>query len=484
MKNLLLILIIVLQIKQLNAQNIGIGTTSPNPSAQLDVSSSNKGMLLPRMTTIQRKAIVNPATGLIVYDLSKNAIYIYDGVRWIPMLFSAEENAIPPIVREANDGAAGNYFGYSVSIDGDYAIIGSPKEILGGLFNSGSAYIFYKNGGIWQQQVKLTASDAQSEDQFGFSVSISGDNAIVGTYHQPIGSGPVHSAYIFTRNGTSWTQKAKLTASDGVSGDYFGYSVGISGDYAIVGAASDDILSNNNQGSAYLFFKGTGWTDGQAYQAKLLAPDGAAGDFFGYSVSISGSYAIVGAPSDDAEYTNQGAAYIFGRLGTNWPNLAKIKGSVVEGVWFGSSVSINGDYAIVGEPYQNISTYNGNYQGSAYIFNGISGWATNMPYERWINDPEPISGSNGRFGISVSINSDYALIGAYNYGTGDVSNRGLGWLYKRETTGWGISRKIEDKNSQKNSLFGQSISISGFNLIIGAPGKNNSKGDISFLNIE
>ena len=172
--------------------------------------------------------------------------------------------------------------------------------------SAGSAYIFERDGlGNWTQAQKLTASDRATGDRFGYSVSISGDYAIVGAIgedHDASGANTqsdAGSAYIFERDGLgNWTQAQKLVASDRAADDRFGNSVAISGDYAIVGAnwEDEDASGANTQtdaGSAYIFERdGSGnWTQAQ----KLTASDRAAGDWFGYSVSISGDYAIVGA---------------------------------------------------------------------------------------------------------------------------------------------------------------------------------------------
>ncbi len=151
----------------------------------------------------------------------------------------------------------------------------------------------------WQEFDKVTAGDGAADDFFGTSVCVSGDYAIVGAYHGTCGS-----AYIFKRNGTACTEHGKLVASDGAYFDYFGWSVSISGDYAIVGAYSDDSF----RGSAYVFGRsGMNWVQ----QAKLTASDGAANDAFGWSVGISGDYAIVGAYGDDDKGSNSGSAYLF-----------------------------------------------------------------------------------------------------------------------------------------------------------------------------
>ena len=243
----------------------------------------------------------------------------------------------------ASDGAAGDYFGWSVSISGDLAIVGAYDDDDKGS-DSGSAYIFRWDGASWVQQQKLTASDGNAGDNFGYSVSISDDYAIVGAYGDDVNGTDSGSAYIFRWDGTSWVQQAKLTASDGAYLDYFGISVSISGNLAIVGAYDDDDKGTDS-GSAYIFrWDGTSWV-----QQKLIAADGAAYDYFGWSVSIGGDYAIVGAIYDDDRGTNSGSAYIFKWNGTSWSQQAKITASdgAIED-YFGYSVSISGDYAIVG----------------------------------------------------------------------------------------------------------------------------------------
>jgi len=181
----------------------------------------------------------------------------------------------------ASDGAAGDEFGISVSISGDYVIVGAQADDDNGDY-SGSAYVFKHTDTTWTQQAKLLASDGAAGDEFGWSVSISGDYAIVGAQADDDNGSGSGSAYVFKRTGTNWAQEAKLLPSDGEAFEFFGRSVSISGDYVVVAAVSDD-ANGDGSGSAYVFKRtDTTWTQ----QAKLLASDGAAGDWFGTSVSI------------------------------------------------------------------------------------------------------------------------------------------------------------------------------------------------------
>ncbi len=270
----------------------------------------------------------------------------------------------------AFDGTAGDEFGYSVSISGDYAIVGAFWDDDNGT-DSGSAYIFAPNDvdpNNWDQVAKLTASDGVAGDLFGVSVSISGDYAVVGAYGDDDNGDYSGSAYIFYYNGTNWSEQAKLLASDGAAGDYFGRSVSISGDYAVVGAYKDD-ANGTDSGSAYIFTPNEVDPNNWDQVAKLTASDAAASDWFGGSVSISGDYAIVGAKGDDDNFTNSGSTYIFAPNEVdpnNWDQVAKLTASDGADIdYFSYSVSISDDYAIVGARYDDDS---GSNSGSVYMF--------------------------------------------------------------------------------------------------------------------
>ncbi|MEA1938806.1 MAG: FG-GAP repeat protein, partial [Pseudomonadota bacterium] len=169
---------------------------------------------------------------------------------------------------------------------------------------SGSAYVFTGSGASWIQQDKLLASDGASGDQFGRdSVAIDGDTALIGVPYDDNGS-----AYVFIYDDVEeeWIEQDKLIADDGASGDYFGEAVDLSGDRALIGAWGDDDYGNYT-GSAYVFIRsGTSWSQ----QDKLLADDGASGDYFGHDVSLDGDMALIGSHSDDDNGSASGSAYV------------------------------------------------------------------------------------------------------------------------------------------------------------------------------
>jgi len=342
-----------------------------------------------------------------------------DATRWTP-----QAKLLP------SDGEAGDLFGCSVSISGDYAIIGAYCDDDNGV-NSGSAYVFKRDGTVWAQQAKLLASCKGGYEFFGFSVSISGDNAIIGAWGNCDNGVAAGSAYVFKRNGTTWTQQAKLLASDGAANDYFGWSVSISGDSAIIGARGDDD-NGGDSGSAYIFKRdGTAWTE----QDKLLASDGAEDDHFGGSVSIDDNYAIIGAHLDDDNGDDSGSAYVFKCDGATWTQQAKLLASDGKtGDLFGYSVSISGGYAIVGAYCDNYFGFN---SGSAYIFKRDDVVWTQEdqlagPYGSWWGD---------WLGYSVSIDGNRVIIGAPNDEVfGDYP--GSAYVFKRDGTIWTEEDKL------------------------------------------
>ena len=199
----------------------------------------------------------------------------------------------------------------------------------------GAAYVFVKSGNSWTEEQKLVASDGAAGENFGYSVSLAGDRALVGAY----GSGAARgAAYVFVRNGSAWTEEQKLVASDGAADDAFGWSVSLAGDRALVGAPGND----GDRGAAYVFVRsGSAWTEEQ----KLVANDGVAFDNFGNAVSLAGDRALVGAYWND---DFRGAAYVFVKSGSSWTAEQKLVASDGAASRFGNAVSLAGDRALIG----------------------------------------------------------------------------------------------------------------------------------------
>ncbi len=269
----------------------------------------------------------------------------------------------------ASDGAAVDQFGVSVSVSGDMAAVGVPFDDDNGGGDSGSAYLYVRSGGVWSEQAKLLPSDGAAFDEFGASVSVNGDTVVVGATRDDDNGNDSGSAYVFDLTGATGVvnEDAKLLPSDGAAFDEFGASVSVNGDTVVVGATRDDD-NGNDSGSAYVFDL-TGATGVVSEDAKLLPSDGAAFDEFGASVSVNGDTAVVGAPFDDDNGNDSGSAYVFGLTGATGvvSEDAKLLPSdfANDGDRFGLFVSVSGDTAVVGAPFDDD---NGNDSGSAYVF--------------------------------------------------------------------------------------------------------------------
>lgn len=210
----------------------------------------------------------------------------------------------------APDGMPNDSFAQTVSLDGDTALAGAPFAKVGDNFLQGAGYVFTRSGTAWSLQTKLTADDGQPLDRLGFAVGLDGNTALCSALGASFnGETNRGAAYVFTFTGGNWTQQAKVGASDGVPFDDFGQSVALAGDTAVVGADFATVGTNTFQGAAYVFARsGEQWTE----QVKLVASDGEANDDLGISVATDGQRAMAGAWLADVNGTaDQGAAYVF-----------------------------------------------------------------------------------------------------------------------------------------------------------------------------
>jgi FG-GAP repeat protein/putative Ig domain-containing protein len=349
-------------------------------------------------------------------------------------------------------GAANDYFGDPVAICGDTVVVGASNNEIGGNYAQGSVNVFVRGGATWTHQQRLTADDGAAWDTFGASVAISGDTVIVGAvWASPGGNFEQGAAYVFTRNGATWTQQQKLTASDGAAGDYFGV-VAVSGDTAVIGAPGQDIGGNLYQGAAYVFTRsGATWTQ----QQKLTASDGAAYEYFGSSVAISGDTVLIGAAWDDiGGNADQGSAYVFTRSGATWTQQEKLTASDgAAGDYFGV-VAISGDTVLIGAPFDDTGGNTG--QGSAYVFER-SGATWTQQQRLTASD----GASNDRFGISVAISGDTVVVGA-------GGSQEAAYVFERGGETWTERQILTASDGAAYDDFASSVAISGDTVVVGA----------------
>ena len=350
----------------------------------------------------------------------------------------------------ASNAAALDNFGRDVSISGDTALVGA-RRAEGNVYGSGAAFVFRFDGSDWVEEQKLAASDGAGGDDFGYSVSLSGDTALIGAHGNDDNGTSSGSAYVFHYNGSNWVEVAKLTASDGATDDIFGVSVSISDDTALVGASRDDDFAKNT-GSAYMFrYNGSNWVEEQKLTPSFSAPSVR----FGTSLSISDNTAMVGAPG-----ANFARLYVFQFDGSNWVEEQVLTAS--DGAdydTFGGSVSISDNTALVGASGDD---ENGVRSGAAYIFqyNGSN----------WVEE-QKLTASDGTendlFGLSVSISDGNALVGALSDDQ-NGSRTGAAYMFRIAGSNSVEVQKLTASDGVAGDYFGNSVSLSGDTALIGA----------------
>jgi len=339
------------------------------------------------------------------------------------------------------DGAAEDFFGNAVATNGEIAVVGAWFDDN----LKGSAYIFRRNGDTWSEEEKLIASDGSSYDFFGHSVAIYEDNVIIGAS----GANNKGAAYIFHYNGNSWTQSQKLTAGNGMSYDSFGFSVSLDEDYALVGAVGAQTL----KGAVYIFKKnGSSWQEEEMLTGPLYASS------FGSAVDISDETILIGA--SDNSY-----AFTFMLDNTTWVMTAELQdlnGSIYDE--FGATVSIDGDLAVVGATHHQ----NGNgATGAAYIYKRQG--------SNWVEE-EKIVAEDGElddhFGV-VSMFGSTVVVGAYHdddYGL----DAGTVYLYQKENDNWEFKQKLFASDGFAGDELGSSIAVFSDVIVAGAPDDNDN----------
>jgi len=358
--------------------------------------------------------------------------------------------AFPPWIQTrkmlASDGATGDSFGNSIALDGNIAVIGASFDDDNGR-DSGSAYVFDLTTG--QQLFKLLPSDGAEFDNFGTSVDLSGNLAIIGAPGDDIDGGfSFGSAYVF--DVTTGQQLFKLSADDGADFDQFGISVALNGNRAVIGAPDSDGKITDS-GSAYVFDVTTG-----QQLLKLSANDGTEFDGFGASVDISGNLAVVGAPGHDCSkfITDCGAAYVFDMTSGSQISFLSASDADMDDA-FGDAVAISGDTVVVGAAGNDDA---GSRSGAAYIYKTANG----MQLYKLL----PSDGADfDNFGISVNINANMAIIGAV-LADGIVTNSGSAYLFN--VTDGKLMSKLVASDGTMSDNFGSSVAIDGNRAIVGA----------------
>jgi hypothetical protein len=363
--------------------------------------------------------------------------------------------------RLGSDGQVVDHFGAAVAVSGDTAVVGVPQDRVGSQQSQGSVHVFVRESDDWMLQTKLIASDGTQQDQFGKSVALSGNTMLIGAWLE--GESDIvfrGAAYVFVRRSGIWVQQEKLIANDAVAKSYFGFSVALDGDVAVIGAYASTVDASVGRGAAYVFERSQ---DSWVQRAKLVAPDGAPNDYFGGSVAVSESTVLVGSSASDVgAYPDQGAAYVFARVKSSWILERKLTApNGTANKHFGRSVAISGDTALVGAHYSNVGA--SVEQGAAYVFLRKS--------EDWRLQAEltaPDGQAGDRFGAAVALDGNFALIGAFAMSQGQAVYPGAAYVFYRGIGGWSFHSELVEEGSTGGVMVSSGVALSGGTALLGA----------------
>ena len=355
----------------------------------------------------------------------------------------------------AADGDPDDRFGRAVATDGDVAVVGAP--FAGD--RAGAAYAFDRSGDDWVQAARLTAAEGGVGDSFGVSVAVDGETVVVGADLARSSDGVVAgAAYAFDRSGGAWTRSATLWAENPRPGDFFGTSVALAGDAALVGAPLEAGVDGMEAGAAYVFERsGGGWT-----RTRRLSADGARGDRFGDAVALAGGAAVVGRLNASPE--TAGGAHAFERSGEDWTRVVELSGPLDDpGDRFGAAVAVDGDLAVVGA--RGDEDPNGPEAGAAYAFERSDGV--------WTHGGQ-LAASDGvsydGFGHAVAVEGDAAVVGAPFDDSPERSPAGAAYAFERSGGEWVQRSKLTVPGGDPGDALGASVVTSDDVVLVGAPG--------------
>lgn len=352
--------------------------------------------------------------------------------------------------------AAYDHAGVSVALDGAVAVIGAPDHDVVGV-DEGAVFVYRHDGTQFQEEQTLVGSDSANYDDFGVSVAVSGNFLAVGaSLHDALGA-DAGAVYVYQYAAGVWTQKQKLTASDGNAGDYFGASVALLGDVLVVGAPGDD-LTSADVGSAYVFrYKGSfvGWTESQ----KLTAPSPASYDQFGYSLDLDPSRLVVGCPLRDSLAYDAGAVYLY-TIGTTLTFEAEVvSASAQYSDNFGTDVALDGSLLAVGLPHDDDA---GSESGSVCVFEYTGG--------AWVEEVKllpPVVYTYEYFGLRLDLDDGNLAIGA-EYADTDGTDSGVVYSYVRHGGDWYYDQPLGSSAGATSDHFGSAVSVDGDLCLSGA----------------
>lgn len=457
----------------LRAQGVGIGTPVPHTSAALEISSTQAGLLPPRLTGAERNAIANPAAGLVIFNKDNFQLEVFNGSYWVSLsagtgqwgqkqALASESGASAEnlLYSSTENGVAGKYLGQKLATRDSILVAAAPGDFnfTGTVIGAGTVRFYKKSNQQWIPYNTIAATDQTKACNFGSALAIDNNLLVVGASRAEVLGVPTGKVYFYTLSAAG--EPVLINAAGpslGQSSGYFGSSVAASGNYVLMGAHQYDALPKIDQGAAFVFHKlGANWV-----QHSMLQPsDGQADDLFGSSVALSGNYAAIAAVQKN---NRRGKVYIFQNLGNQWTEVSAIDcpaGGTLNR--FGSALLLHGDSLFVGS-----SEFNGviaNQTGKVYLY-VRSGNNWNL-----VSSIVPQGASWGEgFGSSLSLKGDHLLVGAPQANVKANNGQGKAYVFRKMGSVWVQEAVLCASNGNSAERFGTALVLSAGSAVVAAP---------------
>lgn len=378
-----------------------------------------------------------------------------EALRW------SEQKVVDP------DGQPGAVFGSSVAVYGKTALIGARGASVNGNFAQGAVLVYTESDGVWSKTQTLVASDGVAGQRFGSSVALHDNRAIVGMWTtQP----SRNTVYVFTESNGLWSEAAQLRIHEEPTFDQFGYSVAISESAALVGAWTDTVDPDRpRQGAAYVFEETGGvWS----LADQLTANDGKADEQFGQAVALSGTTALIGSKyaTLNRDRPHQGAAYVFAKSGNHWTQKQKL--FAVEGAYsdfFGQSVAMSGTTALIGSASGGVTPGDAGGVGAVHVFTESNGvWVRRQKFVA------PEGTMTSFFGSQLAISGSKAVITAQDAAVDGATKRGEAFLYSETDGLWTQTQRLVASDGSDNNYFGFVVALHNETALIGGSNATNA----------
>jgi len=434
---------------------------APDANTMLDIKSNNKGVKFPMLSSAERTAmnLSGSDAGMMVFDRDKQALYMYDGQKWLPFAYAnPKPGSISSPVYPEHGVQRGYNYGETVAINGEFAAVAAPEDTVGAN-KPGSVFIYRKTNATWAFHSRIVPPFITTASIFfGRSISIQGNYMVIGATDVDGAFGQQGAAFIYFFNGTSWQYQQKIQAADPQLNGNFGVAVKIDNNTIVAGAHRTDVAGKVEQGAAYVFIRnGNTWTQ----QAKLIAPDGAASAFFGSCIALDGDYVAIGAYNTKVNDAYKGAVYVYVRGGGTWTFQQKLMSDITIGDgYFGGALSMQGNILVVGATTEIHANAN---CGGIHLFK-----REGATWTRFTTRYSPATQGYMYYGAEVSFRNNYLLVSAPGEKVNGIES-GAVYLYKLHPDGLIFIKKIDIPYTTDQDSWAYSLDFDGTNFLISSP---------------